>query len=180
MFPPSLQDVCHTLRTVHEDQLGRHLPLIGPKIQAVLGDPQLIQRLAQQPFVGIQTLLDKCAILEHEDDSPLLREFRHALEAAGALQSHATEALRQELLMGTVERKHLRPVLMMALSRQATALPNENLGTNRQHIDVTKAKRAAMGKQLQLLLMNALNAANHRDSGWEIAVLRQLLRQLNG
>lgn len=174
LFSPGLRDVCHALRTTHESRLAADRLNIEHKIQAVLSDPQLPQTLAQQPFVAIQTMLDKCTVLKSvQGESATLRAFCDALEAAQALQSTAIETLREELLTEVLDRKRLKPVLMMAFAWQMTSAPNENLNAH-----TTGAQKIKVHDRLQQLLKVALSPANHYDNGWEAAVLRELIRPL--
>lgn len=174
LFSPHLQDLCHTLRTTQEHQLGIDIDSIWSKIRAALEDPQLIPKLAQQPFASIRTMLDKNTVLEmFFNQSPTLVALRDALEAALNLQSAATEALRAELLNDRFDGTPLTSVLMMAFAQQVTAAPHQTLSTG-----ASTAEKFALRRHLDLLLRNAQNTANG-SNGWEKTVLRQLIKTLD-
>lgn len=63
---------------------------------------QLVERLAYQPLVAIQTLLDKSAVLYGHIDSTTLESFLSVVESVGTAQTASGESLRRCLLQEEV------------------------------------------------------------------------------
>lgn len=172
LFSPALQGACDVLRTTREAQLEEKAGRMAHKLGAALGEPQLEQALARQPFTSIQAMRNTCTLLErYLDNSSALAAFRNALDVAFALQHHATEKLRLALLNDTLDEGSLKPLPMMVFARQVTTLPAEDLATR-----TTPKQRTIIHQRLGILLKDAMGA---EDSGrrWEVTVLKRLTIQ---
>lgn len=174
LFSPALRNVCDTLRMIDERRLEANFPMLEGQMRALGNDPQLAQRLAEQPFAAIRTMLDKCAVLgNYHEDNAVLRTFRDALEVAQDLQSVVIQSLADELLTGTLDRESLRPMLLRGVAWQVTNAPQASLGT---HASVEQ--RNLMRSRLDALKTEATRGGSQTPSGWEAAVLSALIQPL--
>ncbi|WP_137920216.1 hypothetical protein [Hydrogenophaga sp. 2FB] len=169
LFTPELRGVCNVLRSTHEKLLGKKALDIEQMMQAVLKDPRLVEKLAQQPFTSIRTMLDKCEVLGPHIDATVLKRFRNALEQAQALQSRATDALRSELLSDTFDTSRLKLLVLVAFARQVTTLPADDLSAN-----TTPEQKNKIHWRLNTLLQLALLDIPDDGDNFYTTVLRRL------
>ncbi|QHE84417.1 hypothetical protein [Hydrogenophaga sp. BPS33] len=171
VFSPGLWAICDALRTTHEVQLKENANTIAHRIATALADPQLAQALAEQPFTNIQTMLDKCTILEtHLKDTASLKAFRSAVEIALSEQLQATRQLRAALLSDSPPATDaLKRLWRKAFAHQVTSAPDERLGD-----PLSEPQRKTL---LAQLMVQRKNQASTPDDGWDFLILNRLCLQ---
>jgi len=171
-YAPEVRDLCLTFRNTSASQLNAKPEAVAAQIQRAMQRPRLVQALALQPYANLRDMQLKCKILATRLDLLLMSRLIDKIEAARAVQTNVSSALREQLLQQTVDPRRIASLALVEYAKQMTSVPIDHVSTGATWADVGRMHAAMQQVHGRFVAMASDKV------GVELAAMRWVTEQI--